>query len=278
MTLQQALNHASKRILRRDAELLLAHALHRDRTWLFLHQDRELAPTDLATFQSFVDRRAAHEPLQYITGTQEFFGLPLQVTPATLIPRPETEHLVETVLAWAASQPPDLRILDVGTGTGTIALALASRLPSARIFAVDLSPEALEVARNNAAHLALDKRITFQHSDLLQAFAAAPQFHAIVSNPPYIPAGDASEMQPEVRDFEPHTALFAGDDGLEVYRRLIPQAESALSPGGLLAMEFGFGQRDELAHLLAGWKNVRFVDDYAGIPRVVLAESNSLTP
>jgi release factor glutamine methyltransferase len=275
MTLQETLNHASTRILRRDAELLLAHALRKDRTWLFLHHNDAITPGDHTAFQSLVERRAAHEPLQYIIGKQEFFGLSLQVSPATLIPRPETEHLVEAVLAWAATQPPDLRLVDVGTGTGAIPLALAKHLPSARIFACDISPAALQVARTNAINLGLEHRVHFWHSDLLQVFTTEPmqqeRFHAIVSNPPYIPAGDAAELQPEVRDFEPHVALFAGDNGLEVYCRLIPQAAAALRPGGLLAMEFGFGQRDALTRLLSGWKDVRFVEDYAGIPRIVLA-------
>lgn len=277
MTLQEALNLASNRILRRDAELLLAHTLHHDRTWLFLHQQDILNPQHLAQFEAFVTRRAAHEPLQYLTGTQEFFGLCLHVTPATLIPRPETEHLVEAVLAFASTRPAHLRIVDVGTGTGAIALALATHLPSARIAACDLSPAALAVAQKNATSLGLGHRVDLRHSDLLAAFSPTLEtdgrFHVVVSNPPYIPTGDATGMQPEVRDHEPHSALFAGEDGLEVYRRLIPQADAALVPGGLLAMEIGFGQRDALAELLSNWQNVRFIDDYAGIPRVVLAQT-----
>jgi release factor glutamine methyltransferase len=275
MTLQQAIAEASALIARRDAEVLLTHILKRDRAWLFLHAEDELDAPDAAAFRELVARRTAQEPLQQITGVQEFFGLPLRVTRDTLIPRPETEHLVEAVLAWAAAQTPELRLLDVGTGTGAIALALAEHLPGAEIVACDISPAAFEVARQNARELGLEHRVRFVLSDLLGAFGAELQqgrrFSAVVSNPPYVPAGDAAEMQPEVRDFEPHSALFAGDDGLDVYRRLIPQARSALTPGGLLAMELGFGQRDALAELLTEWKDVRFIDDYAGIPRVVLA-------
>jgi len=274
MTLQQAIAEASALIARRDAEVLLTHLLQRDRAWLFLHGEDELASPDAAAFREMVARRAAHEPLQHITGVQEFFGLPLRVTRDTLIPRPETEHLVEAVLAWAATQPPGLRLLDVGTGTGAIALALATHLPQAEIVACDLSAAALDVARNNALELRLEQRVRFLLSDLLEAFSSElkdRRFDAIVSNPPYIPAGDAAEMQPDVRDFEPHSALFAGDDGLDVYRRLIPQARAALTPGGLLALEIGFSQREALAELLSGWKNVRFLDDYAGIARVALA-------
>jgi release factor glutamine methyltransferase len=279
MTLQQALAEASAHISRRDAEVLLTHILQRDRAWLFLHTGDELAAADAAAFRELVARRAAHEPMQHLTGVQEFFGLPLRVTRDTLIPRPETEHLVEAVLAWAATQPavqtPGLRLLDVGTGSGAIALTLAKHLPQAEIVACDLSPAALEVAGSNARELGLEQRVRFVLSDLLEAFDAELQqgrrFNAVVSNPPYVSTGDAAEMQPEVRDFEPHSALFAGDDGLGVYRRLIPQAHAALTPGGLLAMEIGFGQREALAELLSGWKDVRFLDDYAGIPRVVLA-------
>jgi release factor glutamine methyltransferase len=278
MTLQQAIAEVSAVISRRDAEVLLAHVLQRDRAWLFLHAMDELPAEDASAFRALAARRDAHEPLQYITGVQEFFGLPLRVTRDTLIPRPETEHLVEAVLAWAAAQTPGLRLLDVGTGTGAIALALAKHLPQAEIVACDLSPAALEVARTNARELGLEHRVRFHLSDLLKAFMPELQqgsrYNAVVSNPPYVPAGDAAEMQAEVRDFEPHTALFAGDDGLDVYRRLIPQAHAALEPGGLLAMEIGFGQRDALVELLSAWKDVRFVDDYAGIPRTVLASRN----
>jgi release factor glutamine methyltransferase len=276
MTLREAIDEAANQIARRDAEVLLGHVLQQDRTWLFLHSEKSLHPDSHAAFTALVGRRAASEPLQYLTGVQEFFGLPLRVTPATLIPRPETEHLVEAVLAWAATRSPTLRLLDIGTGTGAIALALAKHLPEAEIFACDLSQAALNVATHNAERLGLTDRIDFRCSDLLNAFAHelahGDRFDAIVSNPPYIPAGDATGMQPEVRDFEPHSALFAGDDGLEVYRRLIPQAHAALIPGGLLAMEIGFGQRDALLQLLTGWTDIRFVDDYSGIPRVALAQ------
>jgi release factor glutamine methyltransferase len=283
MTLLEALNEAAARVARRDAETLLAHVLKQDRTWLFLHHNDPLSCTGHASFQTLVNRRARHEPLQHITGAQEFFGLPLRVTPATLIPRPETEHLVEAVLAWAKAfpcrHPP--RILDVGTGTGAVAIALAKHMEHARIYACDISLAALAVAQDNMERLGLADRIDLRRSDLLSAYptpsrphevSTGGRFDVIVSNPPYVPAGDSAEMQPEVRDFEPHTALFAGDDGLEVYRRLVPQAHAALAANGLLAMEIGFGQRDALAELLAGWNHVRFIDDYAGIPRVVLAQ------
>lgn len=275
MTLHAALAEASTQIARRDAETLLAHLLERDRAWVFAHPEAELDAEQKEIFRELTARRAAQEPLQYLTGEQEFYGLLLHVTSDTLIPRPETELLVEAVLAWAALQVGPLRILDVGTGTGAIALALATHLPTAEIVACDLSAAALAVARDNAERLDLAARVSFVQSDLLDALTpeidAGGLFNAIVSNPPYVPSTDAATMQTEVVDHEPHLALFAGEDGLEVYRRLIPEAQAALRPGGLLAMEFGFGQREALEVLLEGWDDVHFLDDYAAIPRIALA-------
>jgi release factor glutamine methyltransferase len=270
MTLRDALTEASATITRRDAETMLAHLLERDRAWLLAHPEDELSAAQLDAFAAMVKRRGAREPLQYITGVQEFFGFSLRVTPATLIPRPETEHLVEAVLAWAAAQPPELKVIDVGTGSGAIAIALAKGLPKAEVVASDVSTAALAVARANAERLGA--RVRFVESDLLAAFAEYPLFDVIAANPPYVPDVDGALLQAEVRDHEPRVALFGGADGLELYRRLIPQAHAALRAGGLLAMELGFGQSEPLAALLAGWKGVRFVEDYAGIPRIVLAE------
>jgi release factor glutamine methyltransferase len=274
MTLHAALAEASTQIARRDAETLLAHLLERDRAWVFAHPEAELDAEQKEIFRELTARRAAQEPLQYLTGEQEFYGLLLHVTSDTLIPRPETELLVESVLGWAAAQVGPLRILDVGTGTGAIALALATHLPTAEIVACDLSAAALAVARDNAERLDLPARVSFVQSDLLDALTpeidAGGLFDAIVSNPPYVPSTDAATMQTEVVDHEPHLALFAGEDGLEVYRRLIPEAQAALRPGGLLAMEFGFGQREALEVLLEGWDDVHFLDDYAAIPRIAL--------
>jgi release factor glutamine methyltransferase len=273
MTLRDALTEASTSIERRDAEVMLAHLLERDRAWLLAHPEEELTAAQLRALVAMTERRAEREPLQYITGVQEFFGLSLRITPATLIPRPETEHLVEAVLAWAAAQlseSPKLKVLDVGTGSGAIAIALAKSLPDAEIVACDVSTAALAVARGNAERLGA--RVRFVESDLLAAFAEYPLFDVIAANPPYVPDLDGALLQAEVRDHEPHIALFGGADGLDLYRRLIPQAQAALRAGGLLAMELGFGQSEPLAALLGGWKDVRFVEDYAGIPRIVLAE------
>lgn len=273
MTLRDTLLEAATQIPRREAETLLAHTLHRDRPWLLAHADDLLDPADLTTFRTLVARRAAHHPLQHLTGTQEFFGLPLHVTPDVLIPRPETEHLVEAVLNWIHTQTtPKPQIADIGTGSGAIALALATHLPTAAITAIDLSPAALSVARANAEHLALAPRIRFLEADLLAPFAAHPaSLDAVVSNPPYVPETDAPTLAPEVRDHEPALALYAGPDGLALYRRLIPQAFHALRPGALLALEIGFGQREPLTALLEAWQNVHFLDDYTSIPRIALA-------
>ena len=311
MNLCEALNEASASIARRDAEVRLLRGLdheadrtphdvpehggpeHRqeqprraavtlDRAWLLAHGDEPIRPADLARLRVLTARRAAREPLQHLTGVQEFYALPLRVTPDTLIPRPETEHLVEAVLLWATQFHDGrlLRIADVGTGTGAIAIALATHLAGAEFVAVDSSPAALAIAAENANRHNCGELIRFLPSDLLTAFLGAPEppeiFDAIVSNPPYVALSDAADMQPEVVNFEPHTALFAGHDGLDVYRRLIPQAYTLLRRGGLLALEFGFGQRDALRSLLAtppgAWRDVRFIDDYAGIPRVALAD------
>jgi release factor glutamine methyltransferase len=254
--------------------LLLLHALGISRASFYADPGRTLTPAQQSTYDTLIQRRLTNEPIQYITGEQEFYGLALRVTPAVLIPRPETEHLVEAVLSELDHSAP-LRILDIGTGSGAIAIALAHNLPHARVTALDISPAALELAAANAARHHLTTRIDFIESDLLAALAGttfnALRWDAIVSNPPYVPNTDRDSLQPQVRDFEPSTALFAGPTGLDIYRRLIPQAHAALRPEGLIALEIGQGQRDHLAALLAGWNAVRFIDDLQGIPRVALA-------
>ena len=280
MTLREALTRATSQLdqnpdLRadalRDAALLLRHALAISHATLIANPDRSITLDQQAAYQALLLRRLTNEPIQYITGEQEFYGLGLRVTPAVLIPRPETEILVEAVLAELDGSVP-LRILDVGTGSGAIAIALAHHLPNAQIVAVDLSPTALEVAAANIARHELGGRIDFLVSDLLGELAADERgFDAIVSNPPYVPTGDRETLHPQVRDFEPASALYAGDDGLDIYRRLISQAWAALKPNGLLALELGHGQRDAVAALLGDWSDVRFVDDLQRIPRVAMA-------
>ena len=255
----------------RDAELLLLHVLGLERVAIYSDPDRVVSEAEQRAFAEAVERRRRAEPPQYITGRQEFYGLELAVSRATLIPRPETELLVESAVAALRGMPGPLRIVDVGTGTGAIAIAVARELPGAEMVAVDLSAEALEVARGNARRHGIEGRITFAVSDLLGAVMGGAPCDAVLSNPPYVPVGDRAGMHPQVRDWEPAAALFAGEDGLGIYRRLIPEAAGALRPGGLLAMEFGYGQREALAGLLSGWDGVRFLDDLRGIPRVVLA-------
>lgn len=250
---------------------MLLHLLGISRATLHAQPNRLLTADEQAAYDRLIQRRLTNEPIQYFTGEQEFYGLALHVTPAVLIPRPETEHLVEAVLARLDPHAP-LQIVDIGTGSGAIAIALAHHLPHANLIAADISPDALEVATANATRHQLTSRIRFVKSNLLGALAPSDSaFDAIVSNPPYVSIGDRDALHPQVRDFEPETALFAGHGGLNIYRRLIPQAFSALKPKGLLALEIGQGQRDALAALLADWNEVSFVNDLQQIPRVALA-------
>jgi release factor glutamine methyltransferase len=283
MTLREALTRATRQLaaspdLRadaaRDAALLLRHALGISHAAQLAEPERALTPAQQAAFDALVQRRLANEPIQYITGEQEFYGLALGVTPAVLIPRPETEILVEAVLREVkrAGLQAALRILDVGTGSGAIAIALAHHLPHAHVTAVDLSAAALEVAASNAARHALTDRIRFVASDLLDALPPDElHFDVIASNPPYVPTADRASLHPQVREHEPAAALFAGPDGFDVYRRLIPQARAALRPNGLLALEIGQGQREAIASLLSGWNELRLLDDLQQIPRIALA-------
>ena len=275
LTLQHAVADGAQKLKgvseqpRRDAELLLLRVLKRDRTFLLTHPDTELTQAQFSQYEGWLRRRAAHEPIQYILGEQEFFGLNFAVTPDVLIPRPETEHLVEALLERASRNRP-LRIVDVGTGSGAIAVVLAHALPLAEVTALDLSAAALAVARRNAKAHGVAGRVRFLQSDLLSA-VAGERFDAVVSNPPYVAEADRDALAKEVRDFEPASALFAGADGLDIYKRLIPQAHDLLVTGGWLLMEMGQGQRDSLGALLAAWREVSFVDDLQGIPRVACA-------
>jgi release factor glutamine methyltransferase len=257
---------ATSRNPRRDAEVLLAHVLRCDQAALLTHPERLLSPGESDQLESFLKRRLASEPMQYITGSQEFFGLLFEVTPAVLIPRPETEHLVEAALEHIGGEA--VRILDVGTGSGAIAVALAHARPQAHVTAVDLSPAALEVARRNAGRHGVLDRVTFLQSNLLAALDGI-DFDVVVSNPPYIAEGEVLETQ--VSNYEPESALYAGPTGLEVYERLIPEARKVLKPGGWLLLEIGFGQQPAVEALLRGWRSVSVDHDLQGIPRVVQA-------
>jgi release factor glutamine methyltransferase len=269
------------------AELLLMHALGRDRTWLYSHPEEIVTPAAAEKYFALVARRAAGEPAQYLTGKQEFWGLEFEVTPAVLIPRPETEHVIEVALERLGSRSSvrecdaecknaNLRIADVGTGSGCLAVALARELPNAEIFATDISLAALAVARRNADRHGVNDRVHFLECDLLGAFSGPPlPFDVIVSNPPYVARNEADELAREVRDHEPHAALFGGPTGVEIYARLVEQAGSRLRPGGSLILELGYNSLENVRAIFdarLGWRNVAITLDLAGIARVLAAE------
>jgi release factor glutamine methyltransferase len=261
-----------------NAELLIMFTLDCDRAYLYAHPERELTSDETQRYDEALARRAIGVPAQYITGHQEFWGMDLIVSPAVLIPRPETEHIVETVLELAKStverraSPPV--IVDVGTGSGAIALALAKELPTAEIHATDISPEALEVASANAARHELTLRIKFHQADLLEGFPPA-SFNFVVSNPPYVGESEEDSVQLEVRKFEPRNAVFAGPTGLEIIDRLIPQAESMLMPDGWLILEISGTIAEAVRHSLVSWAEVRLTNDLQGITRVAAAKKPS---
>jgi release factor glutamine methyltransferase len=306
------------------AELLLLHVLGRNRTWLYAHPEEIITDTVAQRFFELIARRAAGEPTQHLTGKQEFWGLEFEVTPDVLIPRPETEHVIEVALDRLAlrelragrpqkSAGEGLQIADIGTGSGCIAIALAKELPAANFIATDISPAALAVARRNAQRHAVADRIDFREANLLSPVGAqhvAPQlgtmpnsappvfhespvtsrqsrthsplatrhsplsFDLIASNPPYIGRREAPSLPCEVRDHEPHSALFGGEEGYELYADLISQAASHLKPGGLLVLELGHNSLPAVQPLLeaSAWTNVGVTNDLAGIPRVLAAE------
>jgi release factor glutamine methyltransferase len=262
---------------RQDAKALLLYILERNSAWLMAHSEEELPEAEAGRYADLLERRYQGEPIQHITGETEFYGLSFRVTPDVLIPRPETEHLVEKVIELAArfSIPsfPKLRILDIGTGSGAIAIALAHKLPHATVTASELSAPALSIACQNAERHGVSHSIRFLLGDLL-APIAEESFEIVVSNPPYVPSTHRSSLAAEVRDHEPSVALFAGADGLDVYRRLIPAAFSALIPGGFIALEIGYAQSSPIAELLAasGFHRIEFRPDLQGIPRVAFAQ------
>ena len=250
---------------RLDAEVLLANVLGVDRTALFTHPDREVKGPAVRAFQDAVRRRSAgREPVAYITGRRGFRYLDLAVDPRVLVPRPETELLVEIGIERLAQ---GARVVDVGTGSGAIALALAHERPDLEVLATDSSPDALDVARANAARLGLDRAVTFHEGDLL---AGAGEVDAVLSNPPYVAEGDRATLAPEITRHEPPGALFAGADGLDVIRRLVPAAVDA--GARLLAIELGEGQAGAVAQFMldAGFADVHARRDLAGIERVVV--------
>lgn len=256
----------------RDALLLLGHVLGVDRAALHARPDRNVDAAAAERFRALVARRLAREPVQYLTGVQEFWSLPFRVTPAVLIPRPETEGILEAL--FALDLPHEPRLLDLGTGSGCLAVAAARERPKARVVAIDVSRAALEVARGNARVLGVEDRIAFRQGDLFEALAPedAIAFDAILSNPPYIGAGELETLAPEVRDHEPRAALTPGDDPLLVHRRIVAAAPGYLAPGGHLLVEIGAGQADAVQGLYSGPLRLLRIDaDLAGIPRVAVS-------
>ncbi len=253
-----------------DAALLLQFTLGCTRAELLAYPQRALTEEQQHRYRARIAERLRGTPIQYILGEQEFFGLPFFVTPDVLIPRPETEHLVEAALHHLRGHLAP-RIVDVGTGSGAIAVALAHALPQAYGTATDISPAALVVAESNAERNAVAARIRWVQGDLLTPLLHE-RFDAVVSNPPYIAAAEGTTLPREVREHEPAQALFAGASGLEIYERLFPQARAVLVPDGWLFAEIGAGQRDSIAALLADWRQVAFLPDLQGIPRVVCAQ------
>jgi len=273
------------------AELLLLHVTGSDRTWLYSHPEEVLAEPIAEAYFGLVARRASGEPTQHLTGKQEFWGLEFEVTPDVLIPRPETEHLIEVALDRLAvreiragrtprTSGEGITLVDIGTGSGCIAISLAKELPAATIYATDISKAALEVARRNADRHGFAGRIHFLECHLLTELPSLDTRHSqlsfdlIIGNPPYVGRREAEQLPVEVRKHEPGIALFGGDEGYEFYGLLIPEAAQHLKPGGLLVLELGYNSLPAVRPLLdaSHWSNVGVTNDLAGMPRVVSAE------
>jgi release factor glutamine methyltransferase len=267
------------------AELLLLHVVGRDRTWLYAHPEDEISMEQEERFLSLIARRAAGEPTQYLTGKQEFWGLEFEVTPDVLIPRPETEHVIEVALDRLALREIragrkqtlsgyGLQIADIGTGSGCIAVALAKDLPGTKFIATDISPAALSVARRNAERHNFADRIEFVRANVLEGIAAETHFDLIASNPPYIGRREGPTLQREVRDHEPEVALYGGEEGYELYAALVTQSAAHLLPGGIVVLELGHDSLPAVQPLFdtPDWTRVGVTNDLAGIPRVIAAE------
>ncbi len=279
------------------AELLLMYTLGRERTWLYTHPEALLEPAAAEKYLALVARRMAGEPTQYLTGKQEFWGLEFEVNPSVLIPRPETEHVVEVALERIAQMKPrgSIRIADACTGSGCLAVALAHELPEAEMWATDISPHALEVARRNATRHSADSRIRFIECNLLDGVLCdsppspvgasdqinaitrreSRQFDLVVSNPPYVGRSEVAQLPREIREHEPAQALFGGESGIEIYAPLIQQAGRLLRAGGIVVLELGYDSLEYVGNLLdpaRDWIRVSVTPDLAGIPRVISAE------
>ena len=296
----KSLNIPSARL---GSEVLFSFVLNKDRTYLYQNPEFRIQNLELSKFKELIERRGKREPVSYITGEKEFWSLKFKVTKDTLIPRPETEILVQTVLDIIRSQwsvvSGQLNILDIGTGSGNIAVSIAKESPESHVFTVDKSDSALSVAKENAIIHNVAGRITFLKGDLyspfnpptpplISPFSPSSEggegevvkggkegfFDIIVSNPPYIPTGDIEALMPEVRDWEPRQALDGGKDGLEIIRKIIKDAHLFLKPGGVIAMEIGFGQSEEVCRIISDidkFHNIKTIKDLSGIERVVTA-------
>lgn len=258
---------------RLDAEVLLSHVLKKERIHLYVHFDEPLETVELAEYRELVKRRVQHVPVAYLTGHREFMGLDFEVTPDVLIPRPETELLVQTAIEGLRAVEGQKRFADIGTGSGAICLSVLHYVPEALGETVDISAEALKIAEKNAERLGVSDRIEFRHGDLLEPLKGM-RFHAVLSNPPYIPNGDIGGLAQEVRDAEPRLALEGGPEGLDFYRRLTKEAPDYLENDGFLAMEIGINQAQPVCRMLEaeGWMSkIEVYKDLAGIERVAVA-------
>lgn len=256
---------------RLDAEVLLSHVLRQERIYLYVHFDEPMEQNELSKFREYVKKRAQHVPIAYIIGEREFMGLPFKVTKDTLIPRPDTEILVENVLN-NVDKDKEIEIVDIGTGSGAIILSLLVNLPNAQGKTVDISSKAIEVAKENAVNLQVNDRCEFFVGDLF-APLNGNKFDLIVSNPPYIPQKDIATLEDDVKEYEPVSALTDGGDGLSYYRRLLSEGKAYIKENGFIALEIGIYQSEDVKQIAMdnGWKNIKIIKDYAGIDRVVLA-------
>lgn len=257
---------------RRDANSLVCLAIGRDRSFIYSHPEYQPTPEETASIEQYIRRRAGREPLQYIRGTQEFYGFEFEVTPDVLIPRPETEMIVERAVEILKGSN-DPRFLDLGTGTGCISISIIGSVPNAKGVAVDISPEALAVAARNAARNGVAERLELVESDLFEKLPPR-KFELIVSNPPYVPGKELAHLQPEVRDHEPHLALTDGRDGVSIIERILKDSRHYLHPGGVLMIEIGFGQSERVLELAvgSGWEFAEVETDLQRIPRMLVAK------
>ena len=289
MTVLEAIQRSTQFLLnkgvenaRLQAELLLAHLVRLPRMRLYLNFERSLSSAEIDSLRAWIQRRGQREPLQYIIGSTSFCGLELAVNPNALIPRPETELLAEQGWTFLNGEPSSSfrSALDFGAGAGCLAIALAVKCPAARIQALDISPKALELARQNATHLGVAERILFIQGNGLEALPDDSRFDLVIANPPYIPTAEIQKLEPEVRDHEPTQALDGGPDGLDFFRRLAAQAGLFLKPGGKLMAEFGDGQAQPLAELFAqqNWIVESILNDYTQRPRIIILRAQHGKP